>query len=140
MQSDLLVVGGAAGSSWGGPAGWAAFAYVTATEETKKLVAVAEDVRLQDADVLPFLAALEWFDKHHHVEGQPTRVLFCSDSPALVRAGNDPTERTQLYWIEVEAFEKRGYQIFWVWDSRPNNPAVFEEAERVRRTLLAHAV
>lgn len=138
MHSDLLVVGGAVGASWGGPAGWAAFVHATATGETTKLVASVENMTLQDADILPFLAALAWFDQHHHLAGTTPRVVCCSDSRDLVRAGNLSAERKPRYWREIANFEAKGYLIYWLWDGRNNNPDVFAEAERARQDLLAH--
>lgn len=136
MEPDLLVIGGAVGASLGGPAGWSAFLHVQATADSMKLCGVERNVLLNEADVLPFVAALRWYHDTQFKDGDQPTVLCCTDSPAMVTAGVDRALRNQDDWRALEVFEDLGYQIQWSLESRDRNPAIFQEAARVRRELI----
>jgi hypothetical protein len=138
MSIDLLVVGGGIGASWGGPAGWAAFLYAPSISVARKFAEAIPDATQAEVDVLPFVAAIQWFHDHHFT-GAPVTVLCCSDAKDIVRAGLDPALRQTNDWTYIDWFEKQGYQIKWLWQARDQQPAVFEEAERAR-TLFTRAI
>jgi hypothetical protein len=137
METDLLVIGGAVGASLGGPAGWSAFLYVPAESASMKICGKEPDIQLGQADVLPFAAALLWYDENHPDRGAITNVLCCTDSRDLVEAANGHAARNGTGWDVISGFEKRGYRFTWVLESRDHNPAVFQEAARVRQELVA---
>lgn len=137
---DLLVIGGAAGASWGGPAGWSAFVHVPSTTESKKLVGAQEDLAIQRADPLPFAAAVQWYHNRYGVNRRPgtkVNVLCCTDSLMLARAGAKTIQRHCEDWVYLEWFEQRDYELTWHWTSRDQCPAVYLEAEHARRTFAS---
>jgi len=138
---DVLVIGGAAGASWGGPAGWSAFVHVPSTNESKKLVGAQEDLPVNRADLLAIAAAIQWFHNRYGVNMDPkVRVLCCTDSVHLERAGRNPALRSGEDWLYISWFEQRGYQITWRWTSRDQCPAVYQEAENARRAFSSAVV
>ncbi len=136
-QVDVLVVGGAVGASWGGPAGWAAFLYAPTYGVGRKFAEAVPDTTQLAADVLPFVAAIQWFHDQHG--GKPVSVLCCSDSQEIVSAGTDPSLRQTNDWTYIEWFERQGYTIRWLWHAREQHPEVFKEAERVRSIFARSA-
>lgn len=136
---DLLVVGGAAGASWEGPAGWSAFVIVPRTNERKMLVGAQADTRLERADLLGIAAAIQWYhDRYVVAEQAPApRVLCCTDSRQAVQAGTRQAPRSVEEWLYIEWFEHRGYRIDWLWASRDQHPQVYQEAERARHLFAS---
>lgn len=108
---ELMVVGGAVGSSWGGPAGWAAYVIVR-NGPAVRLVAAGE-ATLAEADLKPFQAAMLW----HRARYAPGKALFITDSTDLVGRA---------------APEFDGYDIVWQVEPRVENAKLFEEADRAR--------
>lgn len=136
MNTDLFVIGGAVGASWGGPAGWAAFIYAPALNLSQKLVDVLPDIRKDEADVLPFVAAIQWYHNTHGFAAEQHHVICVTDSQRLYRAGNLVDPRDSEDWAYIVWFESRGYKIQWVWRSRDENEMVFEDAEHARQQFI----
>lgn len=113
---ELMVVGGAVGSSWGGPAGWAA--YVIVRDGPAVRLVAAGEATLAEADLKPFQAALLW----HRAKYTPGKALFITDSPDLV---------------DRKASEFEGYDITWQIEPRVENAKLFEEADRARAAFSA---
>lgn len=131
---DLVVVGGALGASWGGPVGWAAFLYGPRFQLARKFVQATQDTPQEDADLLPFVAALTWFAKNNLVENLV--VLCCSDSKTLVAAGEDPKLRSSKLWRKIQALEQKGFRVRWLWQAQEKNPELFDNAEQARQQFV----
>jgi hypothetical protein len=135
MAVDLFVVGGGIGALWGGPVGWAAFALVTATNQAMKLTDGALNATAAEADIMPFAAAIQWWHDTGHGILQP-RVLCVTDSPEVVELGTNPYARDlRTDWRFIDWFERRGYQISWLWESRNDHAAVVSAAEQAREAF-----
>ncbi len=142
-QADLLVVGGAVGASWGGPAGWAAFMHIPALGlgGYKKLAGAVPDKTQDSVDLMTFVAAIQWYHDKFWIANTTVEVFCVSDSPELVKAGADPATREGRFdWTFITWFEERGYHLTWIWQPRDENKPVFQEAERVRSLLTNLAV
>lgn len=139
MATNLFVIGGAVGVSWGGPAGWAAFIYLPETKASHRMAEAVPHATQHQADALPFAAAIQWYhDKHRGITPKP-EILCLSDNELLVNEGNNPTFRRydlDENWKYVRWLEERGYRISWLWDHRNRNMDVFCEATRVRDLFI----
>lgn len=143
MGVDLFVVGGAVGAFWGGPVGWAAFVHCPRTSETHKIVDGEPRAVVDEADLKPFAAAIQWWHNKYNSSGiiEVPRVLCVTDAPAVVAAGKTPELRdsSRSDWRFIDWFERRGYRIEWHWESRERHPGVIAEAEAVRERLRLDA-
>lgn len=136
MSVDLFVIGGGVGALWGGPVGWAAFALIPATSQTVKLCDGSPNARVDDADVMPFAAAIQWWHNQHWKPEGTADVLCVSDSPGVIAAGRSPELRDpQSDWRFIQWFEDRGYSIQWQWEPRDRHLEVYEAAKAVRETF-----
>jgi hypothetical protein len=139
-QPDLIVIGGAVGARWGGPVGWAAFIIIPSTGESKKIVDGSAEATQDDADVMPFAAAIQWWHNAHNSKSEIMRpqVLCITDAPDVITAGVNPWKRNLASdWRFITWFETRGYEISWTWESRYEHLPIIQEALHARKKFQA---
>lgn len=108
-----------------------------------KLVDGNEKATIDETDLKPFAAAVQWWHNKYNLDGKIPRpqILCVSDSPGIVAAGKTPELRGDVMtsdWRFIDWFERRGYRIDWFWESRDDHPAVIAEATAVQEKIRAN--
>jgi len=114
---DLILVGDGSGNCWAGPVGYACFLYEKNNETPiKKFVGGANVGTINFAELMPYIAALRWYNECKRKTDNPINVYILTDSKISADCGNRIAKRNKNgdMWASLDWFEDQGYCIQWI--------------------------
>lgn len=120
---DILLIGDGSGSAHTLPCGWAVVIIDRMTGLRTLLVGGQNMGSITLAELLPYLVAMQYYDRHlrtptHEVDTlRKLDVHIFTDSQHTAMAGQGEHSRSKYgaLWAGMDHFGKIGYQLHWHW-------------------------